>query len=131
MSHVTLLNLQGLTVVRTQFPGEADLAGLRAILGETAAAYAALPRGSILSLVEFGPRDFDGPVIDLMEAAARANAGTVKATSFLGVPEEQRPLFRALIAVTGRKASLQPDQDSALKWLAEAAAADDDPLAGF
>lgn len=130
MPNVQLINHQGHTIVKTTFPPEADLTGLKAVLSETGAAYARFPVGSVLALVEFGEREFDQATIDLMEAVAKANAPIVKATAFLGVTGPQKALFKALISITGRRASLHSNQKQALEWLAEADA-DEDPLAGL
>lgn len=131
MPTVQSLTHRGQTIVKTSFPPEADLAAMKSIMAETGLVYRGLPPGSVLSLVEFGPREFDPETIDLIEKVARLNARTVKATAFVGVSDEQKPLFKAMISITGRQASVQPTEAAALDWLAEARAADEDPLAGF
>lgn len=130
MSHVTVLKHQGLTVVHTHFPQGAGTAAMKAIIGETAAAYAQLPAGSILALVSFEGQEFAPEDIDLLEAVAKGNASLVKATAFLGVAGPQKALFNAMISITGRKAKIHDSEAAALGWLAERAE-ETDPLAGL
>lgn len=121
MNAVTILGHRGHTVVRTVFPRNADLAGLRAVLAQTQAVYLEQPQGSILALVEFEDREFDQETIDLMETVAKANGQLVKATAFLGITGPQQALFKAMISITGRKARLYDSETAALDWLADEA----------
>jgi len=130
MAHVETLTHKGQTIIRTAFPPTADLDALKAIMVETGAVYQKQPAGGVLSLVEFGDREFDKATIDLVEKVARVNASTVKATAFVGVTETQKPLFKAMISITGRQAKIFDADGPALDWLAETAH-DEDPLAGL
>lgn len=127
---VATLVHQGHTIVKTTFPQGADLAGLKAVLAETAVVYAKLPAGTILALVVFEGQEFDEVTINLFEGVAKANAKVVRATAFLGVKGPQKALFNAMISITGRKGRLFDNEQDALAYLAEADH-DDDPLAGL
>lgn len=130
MAHVTVREHRGHPIVETRFPLGTDATGMKAIVAETAAAYSGQPAGTVLALVAFGGQEFQQDEINLLEAVARANAKTVRATAFLGVSGPQKALFNAMLSITGRRGAIHDTEAAALDWLV-ATDVDDDPLAGL
>jgi hypothetical protein len=130
MGHISEFDHKGKHIIQISFPKTTNLDELKAIFAETKAAYAKHPQGGILCLSVFEEFEIDQAMMDLFEAVAKANAGVVQATAFVGVKGPQAALFKAMIGVTGRQAKLFDSLDAAKDYLA-ASKSDNDILAGL